>query len=210
MMEKMSIHRALAEIKTYNKRISSAIEQTFIVANKKSNTKIKGMTIEEYKSKIQSNIDTIKALIENRKILKAAVTMSNAKTIVDIAGKSYTVAEAIDRKNMISTDRYFVDSMKRQYLRENNIVEEENKKLPDLLEKYLQSILGEKDKRTVEDIELHTKAFYSRNEYELIDPMNIKNYIDKYEKELDEFETNVDYILSESNATTFIEVDLCN
>ena len=63
----MSIHRALAEIKTYNKRIASAVEQTFIIANKKSNEKIEGMTIEEYKSKIQSNIDSAKALIENRK-----------------------------------------------------------------------------------------------------------------------------------------------
>ena len=210
MVEKMSIHRALAEIKTYNKRIASAVEQTFIVANKKSNEKIEGMTIEEYKSKIQSNLDSAKALIENRKRIKTAIIMSNAKTIVNIAGKDYTIAEAIERKNMIATERYFINNMKNQYTRENRVVESENNELPSKLEAYLKAILGEKDKRTVDDIELHTKSFYSRNEYELIDPMNIKDFIDTYEKSIDEFETNVDYILSESNATTFIEVDLCN
>lgn len=210
MVEKMSIHRALAELKNYNKRINSAIFQNFIVANKKSNKKISGIDIDDFKNLIQSNFDTAKALIENKKKLKSAIVLSNANTTVEIAGITYTIAEAIERKNLLIHEKEFINSLKDQYSRAVSLVNNKNDNLPDALERYLSTILGEKDKRNVEDIELHTKAFYAREEYELIDPMNIKEYIDKLEKDINDFETNVDYILSESNATTFIEVDLCS
>lgn len=210
MVEKMSIHRALAELKNYNKRINKAISQDFIKANKKSNRKIKGIDIEDYKKIIQSNFDSICALIENKKKIKSAIVLSNASTIVEIGNEKYTVAEAIERKNQIEVEKLFLANLKSQYVEAVAMVEKKNSLLPEAVENYLTAILGDKDKRTVEDIELHTKSFYAREEYELIDPMKIKEYIDDLEYNIDIFETNVDYILSESNATTFIEVDLCS
>jgi hypothetical protein len=45
----MSIHRALAELKTYDERIRRSMEMDFVIANKRSNDKIKGKTIDEVK-----------------------------------------------------------------------------------------------------------------------------------------------------------------
>lgn len=210
MIEKMSVHRALSELKTYNSRINKAIKSSFVQANKKNNNKIDGISIEEFVKKLQGNFDSAKSLIENKKKLKAAIVLSNASTKVTIGNKEYTVAEAIERKQLLVDEKSFLDNLKFQYENQVRFINNKNDKLPQLLEQYLQAVLGEKDKRTVEDIEAHTKNFYSREEYILIDPMNINEYIEELENDIITFETNVDYVLSESNATTFIEVDLCS
>lgn len=47
--EKMTIHKALAELKIVDDRIISAINGgTYCVANKHSNEKIKGVPVKEY------------------------------------------------------------------------------------------------------------------------------------------------------------------
>jgi len=204
----MSIHRALGELKTYDDRISRATEQDFVLANKKSNDKIKGKTIEETKQQIKGGFASFYALTENQRRIKAAVVLSNAATKVQIGGKEYTVAEAIERKAKIHHEETFLLILKRQFKTQNEIVEDENDLLPSKLESYLQSILGEKDKRTPDDIASHTKAFEERNKYELLDPSDISTQIKQLEEQVTNFKTEVDYILSESNATTFVEVEL--
>ena len=51
-------------------------------------------------------------------------------------------------------------------------------------------------------------VFEDSNKFELIDPRHIADFIVEYEKSIEEFSTQVDYVLSESNATTFVEVEL--
>ena len=207
---KMSIHRALSELKTYDARINKTMEIEFVVANKKSNDKIQGKTLEEYKNQVTGNLASFYALTENQRRIKSAVVHSNATTKVTIGGNLYTVAEAIERKAKLHHDEMFLSTLKTQFLIANHGVEDHNSQLPDKLEKYLQAILGEKDKRSVEDIKMHTKAFEDRNKYELIDPIDIQKQIAEVEEKLLSFKTEVDYILSESNATTFVEIDLVN
>ena len=203
----MSIHRALAELKAYDDRIKRAMEMDFVIANKKSNDKIKGKTVEECKQKIKGGFASYYALTENQRRIKAAVVQSNAVTRVKIAGIEYTVAEAIERKAKLHHDEKFLMTLKLQFNTQNDTVEHENEALMEKLESYLQSILGEKDKRTPEDIAAHTKAFEDRNKYELIDPCDIAKQIEQLEQTITNFKIEVDYILSESNATTFVDVE---
>ena len=203
----MSLHRALAELKTYDDRITRAMDQDFVLANKRSNDKIMGKPIEEFKQKVKGGFASYYALTENQRRIKAAVVLSNANTKVKIGGIEYTVAEAIERKAKLHHDESFLRTLKQQFRKQNKKVEDENDGLPQKLESYLQSILGEKDKRTPEDIATHTKAFEDRNKFELIDPCDITKQIEQLEQSISNFRTEVDYVLSESNATTFIEVE---
>jgi hypothetical protein len=204
---KMSVHRGLAELKLLDSKIASALQRRFIVGNKQSNKTIDGRTLDEVRNAIKGNFDSITALIENRKRIKDQLVKSNAVTVVTVANKSYTVAEAIERKNSVKYDENLLSMLKTQFSLEKNKVEKENSLLPSKLETYLASVLGEKGSRTAEDVKLHTKVFEDSNKWELIDPNNISTYIDTLENDIQEFETNVDYVLSESNATTFIDVD---
>jgi len=207
---KMSVHRGLAELKLLDSKINSVLQRRFIIGNKLSNKTVDGRTLDEVRVAIKGNFDSITALIENRKRIKDQLVRSNAVTVVKVAEKTYTVAEAIERKNSVKYDIDFLAMLKQQFTMEKNRVEKENSLLPTKLETYLASVLGEKGSRTPEDVKLHTKVFEDSNKWDLIDPNNISVYIDTLEKEIQEFKTNVDYVLSESNATTFVEVDFTN
>lgn len=204
---KMSVHRALGELKTYDSKIQKSSLEKFVIANKKSNDKIGSKTLAEYKEEMKGNLKKVKDLVENRKRLKSVIVMSNAKTVVTIGNEQYTVAEAIERKNFIAEEENILDELKRQYNRAMQTIEKENNTLPAKLENYLSSILGDKTQRKIEEVEEYSKAFENKHKYELIDPNNISDYIKELEESITRFKTEVDYVLSESNATTFVEVD---
>ena len=203
----MSVHRALAELKTYEDRIQKAMQASFVVANQKNNDKIQGKTIDEINSIIQGNFDSYFALVENQRRIKAAVVASNAVTKVKIAGEEYTVAEAIERKAKLKYDERFLLTLKAQFTEQNNRVDRANNELPAKLETYLQQILGPKDKRTAEEITQHTELYEKKYKWELVDPCDIMNKIKELEERILTFKTEVDYVLSESNALTQIEVE---
>ncbi len=206
---KISVHRALAEIKLLNKRIESGCNVDFLAANTMSNVTIRGKSLEDYKKLITGNYDSVTTLIENRKRIKSALVISNATTKVKVGNQEFSVAEAIERKNAIDLEKLLLNNLKQQYNACNKAVNDNGARLPEMLEKYLSVVLGtDKNTRDPESVKAHTKDFEKRNKMELIDPLNIATKIEQLEKSIDDFETNVDYILSESNATTFVEVEL--
>lgn len=98
--EKMTVHKALCELKTLDARIQKSIQQgTFVFANKHSNNKVAGVSIGTYSEEIRAAYQSAKDLIARRDAIKRAVTLSNATVKVTIGGKEYTVAEAIEMKN---------------------------------------------------------------------------------------------------------------
>jgi hypothetical protein len=74
------------------------------------------------------------------------------------------------------------------------------------LERLLQSELGKDVKTNPETITSLTNSFRENNKVELVDPLDLAAKISGLEEEIDAFETNVDWVLSESNATTFLQV----
>lgn len=101
-----------------------------------------------------------------------------------------------------------LQQLKSQYNSAVQVADQNNNNLNEKLENYLKTALGDKEKRDAENVKALTKVFNDANEYEILDPNNLKDYIDVLERLTMEFKTEVDYKLSESNATTFIEVDL--
>ena len=99
--ETMNIHQALVELKALEKRIEAAIKEgEWVTANKHSNGKIGGIDLREYMENIKSRHQKVTSLIARTEAIKRAVVNSNAVTKVTIAGKEYTVAEAIEMKEI--------------------------------------------------------------------------------------------------------------
>ena len=95
--ERLTVHRALAELKTIDSRITKAINTSkFVIANKHSNEKIDGKPISEVRENMKSAYQKVTDLIARRNAIKRAVVLSNANTNVVVNGVTYTVAEAID------------------------------------------------------------------------------------------------------------------
>lgn len=204
----MSIHQALAEIKLYDSKIHNATMKKFIDFARKGTDKIGSYTKSEYENVLKGNLKSVSALISNRKAIKSAIVLSNATTKINVSGKEYTVADAIERKNAIDYEKRLLHALRAQYSSCKTDVDIKNESISTKLESYLKSVVSEKDKNNPEIVKQYEKQYRDVNEYELIDPSGVANYIEELEKSIEEFETEVDYKLSESNTVTKITVEL--
>lgn len=209
--EIMTVHKALAELKLLDKRIDKTIKEgVYCVSNKHSNEKINGVSVDKFKEAIKGCYDKAIDLINRREAIKRAVTKSNAETIVNINEKSYTVAESIEMKNHgVEFKKKLLDTMRKQYLAAVNEINKKNgKELETRTDQYISAIYGEKESKTSSsEIENVRDAFIKSNTYELVDPINVLEKIEKIENDINEFLAEVDSTLSCSNALTQITIE---
>lgn len=144
--------------------------------------------------------------------IKAAVRKSNEVTKVVIGGEELTVADALVYKNTIAYRNSFLDRITRENRNAESRVEQskinadtkfatvrenliKNSQGQDISEDYLKTVLTEEERRL-------KKAIV---EVKVSGINNVNEYIEAERKRIDTFLEEVDYILSESNATTIIE-----
>lgn len=208
--EKMTVHKALAELKTLDDRINSEITgSVFVRANRHNNMKIFGKTIPDFMADTESSYQSVKALINRRNAMKRAVVLSNAITKVEIGGVEYTVAEAIEMNNHGMENLVdFRDFLRDQYSSVKRVVESENgDKLVKACENYIQATFGTKEKVNNPDIEMAQKVYMTNNTYDIVTGLDIEEVIKELTDRIDAFKAEVDSALSVSNALTVIEFD---
>lgn len=209
-MRKISITEALNELKLYDAKINKAISNaTFVGAAKKLANKVGIVSKDTFTDRAKASYQSVSDLIANRNALKSAIVKSNAITEVQVDGKTMTVAEAIERKNSIDYDKQLLEVMQRQYVNASDAVLRENVKVDRKIDELLTALIGKDTDKKIskEDQEAVETPYRNKNEYELVDPLNIYDKIQKLESDIDGFESSVDIALSVINATTFIEVD---
>lgn len=206
--EKMSIHRGLSEIKLLGDRIEKAIEKgIYCTHNKRSNQKIQGMDIQDFKNTvIKADYDKVESLLERRQKIKSAIVKSNALTEIEIAGNKMVVAEAIDRKNSIENDKYFLEILRQQYAQSIRAIERNNETLTQKADEQINLLYSNKDNIDPVKIKSLKEDYINENTFDFIDPLDIKEKMEKLEREIEDFELEVDFKLSESNSLTFIEI----
>ena len=208
--EKMTVHKALAELKTLDDRINSEITgSVFVRANRHNNMKIFGKTIPDFMADTESSYQSVKALINRRNAMKRAVVLSNAITKVNIGGVEYTVAEAIEMNNHGMENLVDLrNCLREQYSSVKRMVESENgDKLVKACENYIQATFGTKEKINNPDIEMAQKAYMANNTYDIVTGFDIEKVIKELTDRIDAFKAEVDSALSVSNALTVIEFD---
>lgn len=206
-MVEISVTRGLVQLKRLDDRIAKKIKiiSGFVISNKKKEKNVLNGTYtkEKYTSKVKSEWQSIQDLISLRNEIKTAIVESNAKTKVVIANKEYTIAQAIERKVSIEEyDMKIVRLMQSAYSNALDTVEQKNEEV----EFNAQSLFGkptEDKKSEVNRLEL-INSYININSYEIVDPINIKELKDSLDKEVNDFISEVDEVLSESNAITTI------
>ncbi|MDR2570875.1 MAG: hypothetical protein LBD23_11375 [Oscillospiraceae bacterium] len=205
--EQMTVHKALSELKIIGGRIDNAIEETtFIVANRHSNSKIHGVEIKEFVKSMKSKHQSTEDLIKRRDALKRAVVSSNAITKVTVAGSEFTVAEAIEMKNTgISYKKDLVSSMREQYDDAINQCARENEMLARKADEYIMGIYQSKDiTKMSEDMQKARNEYITQNTYELVESIKVLEEIESLDEKIASFTSEVDSVLSVSNALTTI------
>lgn len=214
-VEKMTVHKALAELKTMDDRINKAIRgTTYVLAVKHSAEKIDGMTVKDFKDKMRSGYQKVADLIARRDAMKRAVVLSNATTKVKIGENEYTVAEAIEMKNhgMEFRDALLHQMCSTYATAQNELSRNSGEILEKRAEQYVLAVIGAQPKDSKMSVDSDAmkalrQTYIENNTYDLIDPMNISNVIETLDAEINEFNAEVDAALSVSNALTVIEFE---
>jgi hypothetical protein len=213
--EKMTVHKALAELKTLDPRIENAIRSaTYVLAVKHSAEKINGKTVQNFKEDMRSGYQKATDLIARRDALKRAVVLSNATTKVTIGGKEMTVTEAIEAKNHgMEFKSMLLRQMNSAYVAaQNELNRNGGEALEKKAEQYVLAVIAAQPKDSKMSVDSEAmkalrKTYIENNTYDLVDPMDIAKVIEKLDAEINEFNAEVDAALSTSNALTVIEFE---
>ena len=213
--EKMTVHKALAELKTMDDRISKAIrETTYVLAVKHSAEKINGVTVANFKEKMRSGYQKATDLIARRDAMKRAVVLSNATTKVKVGENEYTVAEAIEMKNHGMEFRSaLLRQMNSAYVTaQNELNRNSGETLEKKAEQYVLAVIAAQPKDSKMSVDSEAmkalrKTYIENNTYDLVDPMDVAKIMETLDAEINEFNAEVDAALSVSNALTVIEFE---
>ena len=213
--EKMTVHKALAELKVIDARISKAINDgTYVVSNKHSNEKIQGKTINDFKEYMKACHNKVTDLINRRNAIKRAVVLSNATTKIKVGDKNLTVAEAIEMKNhgMEFKTHYLRTIANQNYSAQSEINRNSGDAIEKRAEQYVLSVIQAQPKDSKMSVDSDAmkslrKTYIENNTYDLIDPLDVNKLLEDMTKEIEEFNTEVDAALSVSNALTVIEIE---
>ncbi|QHW34324.1 hypothetical protein GZH47_28380 [Paenibacillus rhizovicinus] len=203
----ISITRGLAELKTLDARIKKAIQDTSYIGLTTGKKPIVGYKDNQaFELKVKANNQSAGDLIKRRNLIKTAIVASNAATVVTIGRQAMTVAEAIERKSSIAYEQLQLQKMTSDYAKVLRKFEEEDEKVKARLDELIKTTFGTDKRPSPDQYESTSQPFLEQNAPKLIDPLNLKDQIDRLQDRIDEFLTNVDFILSESNSITRIEI----
>lgn len=205
--ERMTITKALSELKLLDKRLGKLLDSTtfvtFVIGQEPPR---EARNLAEFGARAQANYQAARDLMRRRAAIKSAIVQSNARTPLQVAGESYVVAEAIERKASVSYDRHLISRLQQDLSRARTEVQREQEKVRSRLDTQAQALLGKDNARGSEYDSLY-RSFMERNAPALVDPVNAQQEIDSLERNVETFLAEIDQALSVSNALTVIEVE---
>lgn len=200
----MSITQGLAELKLLDKRLNKRLDAAPWAA---VSTKTNRVNEDDLKKMAESFYKSYMDLVSRRDTIKRAIVLSNATTNVTIGGKwKGTVAEAIEHKSSLSYKKKLLEKMKEDVLAAESDYKTAVEERDSRLDRLLSSELGKDVKTNPETIAALTASFQETNKIVIVDPLNLKSKASELEEEIDTFESNVDWVLSETNGKTLIDV----
>lgn len=209
-MEKMTIHRALVDLKLIDSKIEKGILEIEPTGMMQQDKPVNGFyKKEDFESAAKAKLQSVLDLIERKTKIKSAIVISNGITMVEVSGKKMTVADAINYKNIIIFKKQLLSSLSKKHNQVKSKVQTENEKVNNVALENAKIMIGrqgdDKVKPTDDDVKAIVEPFVKRNELHLVDPLKVEVFVDKNTSEIELFEAEVDAVLSESNSLTTIE-----
>lgn len=209
-METMNVHKALSELKVLDNRILSKLENfKSCTTNHHGTTKIDGILIDDWKKHVVEDYQSLNDLMNRRNAIKHALSLSNASTVLAIAGKEYTLAEAIEAKrSSMVWKNSLLNRMQDQKNRAQKDIDENIRKLPQAADTYVSALYANKDKGIDPDVLSKAREDYIKYQtLEMVDPLDMDHEMERIKDEIDNFASEVDSAISVSNATTNITIE---
>lgn len=212
-MATYSITRALVELKRLDSRISSAIASgTFAAVRVGKNASAKvfnsAQTIAQTETEINASFQQVDKLIKNRQVLKAAIVASNAETKVTVLGNEISVAAAIDLKATLPIRKQYLTGVRTQLVKATVQTATLNGSLLEDIQKSTEALLGgQKEMKDTSLAEQLAEKQREQREASVLGQATVEAKVKALEDEILAIETELDFVLSESNALTTISIE---
>jgi len=194
----VTLTRALVKVKLLDKRIHKAVSLPFItyqVGEKK-----------RLDDDFKANLNSAQDLIQEREKIKNKIQEANQKATVTLDGEVFSIAEVLEKKQTMKYLEALANNIERQILDATYEIQSVNNDSQRRLDALLQANFGKDLKADSDDITKISDTFNASNEAKLYDPANAKTKLDDLRERIDNFMSEVDLLLSEANATNYIEV----
>ena len=208
---KMSLTKALAEVKRIDAKIADLSNQVIAVAKKGNTDQIIGCnglgTAKEFLSNTKGITQSLIDLNTRRIAIKTAIAKANVTTYVKINGEPFTIIAAIDAKNTNETLIQIYSKWLSQFAFVDTTIEEQEDIIQKLTQQSLQAALGsnQQSKNNLQaEIEKSTRSLYEGKLCSNYTREEIQKKLDAAQDMLAE----IDMCLSEVNSRTDIEVPM--
>lgn len=202
----MTLTRLLNEIKLTDAKIAKASAQEFIFVKIGSKVRTGYDSQEQLEGQLKANLQSVQDLITYRYKLKAVLTNTNATVKMNVCGKEMTIAEAIDTKNTIGIKKNLLNSLKQQYAKMVSSVEQNNIQIKARVDQMIETAIGKDRKADEAEIKAISEPYHKQHDAHLVDPNKLQQVIKVLEEDIENFENEVDFCLSEINARTEVEI----
>lgn len=205
----ISITRALSELKVLQKRFDKEVSQLNVISVQHGLTLMKNSSVkpEDFSEKAKAQLQSVEDLQKRIHLIKTKIQQSNAITMVKIGTQEMTVLEAIIKKSLIENQKDLLARLKKQLILANDNFEAATMSNENKIAKQLEDATKNSTVKLDLEVEKQIKASVeSLYPIKMIDPCKLSDKVKALEDEIEEFEANVDFALSESNALTQIEV----
>lgn len=210
-MAEMTVQRALNELKIIDERLNKRLQEFTIIGTKKvSETRVVETreSVVEFENRAKGALDSVDGLLKRKNALKHAIMQSNATTMIEVGGKTYSVMTAIDRKRTIEGEKMVVRHMREALGFAEYKVNQENDKMESYIQRQTNAMAsGDLSSKKDDYIIAFEKSYREQNSWELVDPLKVRDLIEKREQEISMFELEIDTALTVSNAITKIEIE---
>ena len=207
----MTVQRALNELNTLESRIDKRLSDFRIIGTRKNSENRVSETREpvaDFAVRAKAIMDSADALLKRQQQLKRAIMTSNAQTMIEVAGVTYSVMTAIDRKRTIESEKQVLACMKQALRNAETKVLRENDKVEDYIQRQVLAMAsGDLANKKDEFITSFEKLYRDKNGWDLVDPLGLRDLIEKREQEILDFELEIDTALTVSNAITKIVIE---
>lgn len=202
---KLTITRALTEIKTLEKRFDDGIRELNPLAVIVGTTLCRPYSMykpEDFEKQAKAKLQSIEDIHKRIILIKNLIDKSNSETKVIIGGSEMTVTEALALKSRVGLKLQLIAKLKCEYNSVNSEYARQMETMDARKENLLKSCTDDKSRESMQKTLDESPQF----KVDFVDPLDIKNLVEKLQSESDTITTELDYVLSESNAITCIEV----
>lgn len=206
----ITITRALSELKLQQKKYDKKVEELQVIAIKQG-TKLRrpftAQTPEDFSNKSKAAYQSLMSTMDRIIMIKTKIDESNATTKIKIGQAEMTVQQALVEKKFIMLKKSLLRKLQDLKATNNRDLENAELELTRSAEDFRKVFAGNGNNKSEADIETAVKNYKKSEEISVVDAINIDDEIAKLDAYIDDFESNVDFVLSESNSKTCIVID---